>query len=272
MPIETGTALYSEVELRGSGGLRSLSQRSCSKEPYGGSNVCLQCGKLSLASSGSARVCWNTECVQWSGCMSVENLSIMCLSSRGRCRADQAYLWDLLPFDFMDMSGERSAPVSNAANAPNLPASIGVLVFFRLLKSLEKMRNTPGILKLIRQVPSMINNTPELYLSPHTSAGENPSERLQKVDTTTALANLTNGASSGGVVDAIMSAAEGLLYGELSSQQQGEVLEAVVGLAIKRGSLAHCLRVIKLILCSPAADKGLSIPGVGAHLKVPVKY
>lgn len=126
----------------------------------------------------------------------------------------------------------------------------------------------PGILKLIRQIPTMINNTPELYLSPLPRAGEHPGEKPQAVDTAAAFAGLANGASPGRVVDAIMSAAEGLLYEELSSQQQGDVLEAVVGLAIKRGSLAHCLRVIKYLFCSPAADKGLPIPGVGAHLKV----
>lgn len=185
--------------------------------------------------------------------------------------ANQASLWDLLPYAFMDVSGERLGLVLNSTNTANLPASIGVLVFFRLLKSLEERRNTQGILKLIRQIPTMINNTPELYLSPLPRAGEYPGEKSQAIDTAKALAGLTNGASPGGVVDAIMSAAEGLLYGDLSSQQQGDILEAVVGLAIKRGSLAHCLRIIKFLSCSPAADEGLPIPGVGNHLKVRVR-
>lgn len=193
---------------------------------------------------------------------------MMSLSGTRRLRADRASLWDLLPFDFMDAPDDRLSLVPTATNTANLPSTIGVLVFFRLLQSLEERRNTPGILKLIKQIPTMINNTPELYLSPLARAGEYPEEQPQ-AGLTHGASPGGDGASPGGVVDAIMSTAEGLLYGELSCQQQGDVLEAVVGLAIKRGSLAHCLRVIKFLLCSPAADTGLPIPGVGVHLKVP---
>ncbi|CAN0493659.1 unnamed protein product, partial [Scytosiphon promiscuus] len=94
-------------------------------------------------------------------------------------------------------------------------------VFFRLLKSLQQRKNTQGVLKLIKQVPCMMSNTPSLSLSP-----------------------------PGRVVDEIMSAAEGLLCDaehNLSTAQERDVLEAMVGLAVKRGSLAHCLRVLKLL-------------------------
>eukprot|EP00752_Nemacystus_decipiens_P011017 g9790.t1 len=114
----------------------------------------------------------------------------------------------------------------------------------------------------------MINDTPALSLSPHLPAEDYRGEP-HKVVTPTAFAGLAKGASPGRVVDAIISAAEGLLCGEddLSSQQQGYILEAMVGLAVKRGSLTHCLRVVKLLFVSAAADKGSPIPGVGIHLK-----
>lgn len=190
------------------------------------------------------------------------------LSDARRLRAHQAPLCGTLLVDSMRGSSAQSTeldtPLADKAARPNLPASIGVVVFFRLLKSLQQRRNTAGILKLIRQIPSMINNTPALSLSPHL-----PAEELQ-VATPTAFAGLATGACPGRVVDAIVSAAEELLCGEddLSSQQQGYILEAMVGLAVKRGSLTHCLRVVKLLFCSPAAEKGSLIPGVGIHLKV----
>lgn len=199
------------------------------------------------------------------------------LSHARRLRAQQAPLCDTLLVDVMDASSDRSSTeldtlLVDKVAAPNLPASIGVVVFFRLLKSLEQRKNTPGLLKLIRQVPSMINNTPALSLSQHMPAGDYLRELRKKATPNIAFAGLANGACPGRVVDAIISAAERLLCGKdvLSSHQQGYLLEAVVGLAVKRGSLTLCLRVIKLLFCSAAADMESSVPGVGIHLKVPV--
>lgn len=279
MPVETNIAPSEGCfKLRASGGSYNLPPTTCPTESCRGSNVCLQCGRLALPISGSVRVCWDTDCAQGAGPIydtRLPGFSVVLLSDVRRLGADQAP-YDLLPLDFMDTSSDRSIELdtllASRVDGLDLGARIGVLVFFRLLKSLEQRRNTRGILKLIRQVPSMITNTPVLFLSPHVAAGKYPGGQTQVETTTTALAGLTTGAclGPGGVVDAIMSAAEGLLCGEheLSNQQQADVLEATVGLAVKRGSPAHCLRVIKLLLCSAAGDRGLSIPGVGHHLKV----
>lgn len=270
MPVETNFAPRSEsVELHG----RSLPPITCLHKAYGGSNVCLQCGRLTLPSSESQRVCWSAGSICVHGSILSRQQDLSMLSGARRLRAHQAPLCDTLAVDYMDASSgqpiELDALLADKAAAPNLPACIGVIVFFRLLKSLEQRRNTAGILKLIRQVPSMMNDTPALSLSPHVPAGDYPGDP-QRVTTPTAFAGLANGACSGRVVDAIMSAAEGLLCGEddLSSQQQGYILEAAVGLAVKRGSLTHCLRVVKLLFCSAEADRLSPIPGVGVHLKV----
>ena len=262
----TDSAPRSEfVELQG----RRFPPRTSLREAYRGSTVCLQCGRLTLPSLESLGGCWNADCTQGSNCSRRQDLSVrQILSDVRRLRAHQAPLCGTLLVDSMSgsraQSTELNTPLADKAARPNLPASIGVVVFFRLLKSLQQRRNTAGIFKLIRQIPSMINNTPALSLSPHL-----PAEELQ-VATPTAFAGLATGACPGRVVDAIVSAAEELLCGEddLSSQQQGYILEAMVGLAIKRGSLTHCLRVVKLLFCSPAAEKGSLIPGVGIHLKV----
>lgn len=269
MPVETNFVPRSEpVELRG----RSLPLAPCLDEAYYGGTVCLQCGRLTLPSSESLRMCWNADCVQGSYCSRRQDLSI--LSDARRLRVHQAPVCDTLPVDFMDTPCNHAIELdtlqTDKAHTPNLPASIGVVVFFRLLKSLEQRRNTTGILKLIGQVPSMINSTPALSLWPPLPAGDFHREPRKVTTPNTAFAGLANGACPGRVVDAIITAAEGLLCGEheLSSQQQGRVLEAIVGLAVKRGSLTHCLRVVKLLFCSAQANKGSPIPGVGIYLKV----
>lgn len=280
MPVETNFAPSEAFDLRASEGSCSLQRTTCPKESCRGSNVCLQCGRLALPTSGSVGMFWSAGCAQDLGTIydaRLQDFSIVLLSDLRQLRADQAPFYDLLPLDLMDTFSDRSTELdtllARKVDGLDLGARIGVLVFFRLLKSLEQRRNTQGILKLIRQIPSMITNTPVLSLSPHVPAGRYPGEQPGMETTTTALTRLSNGACPGGVVDAIMSAAEGLLCGEheLSNQQQGEVLEAMVGLAVKRGSPAHCLRVIKLLFCPAAADKGLPIPGVGHHLKVLIR-
>lgn len=154
-----------------------------------------------------------------------------------------------------------------------LGARIGILLFFRLLGSLRRNKNTAGILKLIRQVPAMISNTPLLFLSPQhpqlSRENQPPAEGTPHSDLG-GVATAARGPPDG-VVEAITSAAEELLLGdehELSDEQQGDVLAALVGLAVKRGSLSLCLRVVKLLLCSSPADRPLLIHGVGHRLKV----
>lgn len=183
-------------------------------------------------------------------------------------------LCTISPIDLVGVCSARSKEEDDLSTkkieGPDLGARIGILVFFRLLGSLQRHKNTRGILKLIRQVPSMIANTPVLALSPQSPMRMPSRQERPKNSSTTALADLTARASLGGVVESIMSAAEGLLASEhkLSGKEQGEVLGALVGLAIKRGSLTHCLQVLKLLCCLASTDGRLPVPGVGYHLKV----
>ena len=202
------------------------------------------------------------------------------LLSKFKYLGEDHSLCDILPADLVDAFDGQPA-CTNAPSAgegekkQDLGARIGILLFFRLLGSLRRNKNTAGILKLIRQVPSMTSNTPMLSLSPHRLSRENPTNnQLPVKGPRSDIGGLGVAAAAGipdGVVEAITSAAEELLSGEhdLSDKQQGDVLEALVGLAVKRGSLAHCLRVVKLLLRStPAADKPCPIQGVGHQLKV----
>lgn len=187
-------------------------------------------------------------------------------------RSDRLLPCDLLPVDLMNTATGRSHESSTLPpcrlDGPNLSARIGKELFFRLLRSLKQQGNTRGILKLMRQVPSIINETPALSLSPLSPTGKRSGPQPPIEPTATVLAGLTTGASLGGVVDAMMSSAEGLLSDELSSTQQGDVLAAAIGLAVKQGSLAHCLGVVRLLFSSTATDNGLPSSAVGHHLKV----
>lgn len=196
-------------------------------------------------------------------------------SDAPRLKAEHGVLCDILLSDLVDMLGNRptelDTTLSNNADSTTLGAHIGITVFFRLLRSLQQRKNTQGVLKLIKQVPSSIRDTPALSLSPYLPTGECAAQDGPRMLSTTAYAELTTSSRPGRVVDEIMSAAEDLLCGaehDLSITQQGDVLEAMVGLAVKRGSLAHCLRVVKLLFCSTAAGRGLTLSGVGHHIKV----
>lgn len=204
----------------------------------------------------------------------LRHLSAVLHSDFKRLRTNRA-LCDLALADLVDACKSRpallDAPPMITMEGPDLSARIGILVFFRLLGSLRRNNNTAGIVKLITRVPSMIANTPVLSLSPHLAVQRRPQKQSPRDSASAvALAGSTAGVNTGGVVEAIMSAAEGLLHNEheLSGKQHGDVLEALVGLAVKRGSLIHFLRVVKILLCSEVADGALPIPGVGHYLKV----
>lgn len=203
----------------------------------------------------------------------LRDLSAILFSDFKYLRENRA-LCDILATDLVDAphcspSGT-SMPTKSKVDGQDLSARIGILVFYRLLGSLQRSKNTRGILKLLKQVPSIIANMPVLSLSPRFPTRECPGEQSPTDCTPTALAGLTAEISTGGVVEAIMSAAEELICGEheLSGKQQGDVLGALVGLAIKQGSLVHCLRVVRLLFCTAVADNACPIPGVGHHLKV----
>lgn len=203
----------------------------------------------------------------------LRDLLVLLQSEFKELRATRA-LCNILPIDLVGMCSARSKEEDELSTrkieGPDLGARIGILVFFRLLGSLQRHKNTRGILKLIRKVPSMIANTPVLALSPQSPMRVPSQQEQTKNGLTTVLTDVTARASLGGVVEAIMSAAEGLLASEheLSGKEQGEVLGALVGLAIKRGSLTHCLQVVKLLCCLASMDNRLPVPGVGHHLKV----
>lgn len=285
----------------------------CGTESYHGSNACQRCGKLALPHPTLARVCWDIDHAQGAGrvlevdghssssfCSPCHNAPTYCvhlartfperlqdlslvLLSKFKFLGDQDQpLSDILPADLVEAFDGRPAcsdallSTGEGDQKQDLGARIGILLFFRLLGSLRRNKNTAGILKLIRQVPSMISNTPMLYLSPHRLSPQNPTNNQLSVEEGRRNVGGFGIAAAGGgipdgVVEAITSAAEELLSGEhdLSDKQQGDVLGSLVGLAVKQGSLAHCLRVVKLLLCStPAADNTCPIQGVGHQLKV----
>lgn len=107
----------------------------------------------------------------------LQDLSIVLLSKFKYLQEDRSLCGGILPSDVVDAFDGRPA-CSNALllsaageksgkQEEGLGARIGILLFFRLLGSLRRNKNTAGILKLIRQVPSMISNSPLLSLSPH---------------------------------------------------------------------------------------------------------
>lgn len=266
--------------------------------PHQQSRACLHCGspalrlppELHCSTSSSVKVPGEVRCrrnflpcghdnessalIQETFPERLRDLLVVLQSAFKELRANRA-LCNLLPIDLVSTCNAQSKEDDELLSprkieGPDLGVQIGILVFSRLLGSLQRHKNTRGILKLIRQVPSMIANTPALALSPHSPMRVPSRQGHAKDGLTTALAGLTARANLGGVVEAIMSAAEGLLSSEheLSGIEQGEVLGALVGLAIKRGSLAHCLRVVKLLFCLPSMEGRHPMPGVGHHLKV----
>lgn len=194
----------------------------------------------------------------------------------------------ILPSDLVGASCE-SHSGSNDNNTSNmlafkttgegtndLTARVGIVVFFRLLGSLQRSRNTRGILKLIRQVPAMIANTPPLALWRGLDAPKLHTQFLPTdgLTSTTRLGDLTIESNPGGVVESIMSAAEELVSGghSITVDEQGEVLAVLVGLTIKHGSLEKSLRVLELLLfstCIGSQEGGqITLPGVEHYLKV----
>lgn len=153
---------------------------------------------------------------------------------------------------------------------PDLAARIGTLVFFRLLQSLQRSRNKRGILKLIRQVPSMVIDAPVLALFSQPDKWAPPEAERPTDGSKRPLAGLTAGLRPEGVVAAVLSAAEELMLEghQLTSEEQGEVLSAMVGLTIKRGSLRSSLRVLRLLLFGSSLDKPVVLQGIGPYLKV----
>lgn len=238
---------------------------------------CLLCGRLALSPVGCVGVCSDTGDAngkQSIHCARLQDVYILMDSQRWN--AEHGLLCDISLSDLGNMFGNRPAKWDtlplNKADSTSLDVHIGITVFFRLLRSLQQRKNTQGVLKLIKQVPSTISNTPALSLSPFLATAERPAQDEPRIlNKTLAFAEQPSSSRRGRVVDDIMSAAEELLCGEghdLSSIEQGEILQAMVGLAVKRGSLAHCLRVVNLLFCSTAVDRGIPLSGVGHHIKV----
>lgn len=268
-------------------------KRCRSREPQDENDLlCLEYGELTLPYLGNSGVCWATGCPRslFAGCrhdvpFPHRDFSLVRGTFPQRLRdlstilhlnftyfKSHRTLYDFLPSDLVDTSASWSTELETSKCniwGPDLSASIGVFVFFRLLGSLQRKKNVHGILKLIKQVPSMIADTSVLSLKPRFPTREYPPELSSTAGLATALGGLTAEASMGGVVEAIISAAEELLSKhKLCTEQQGEILETLIGLSVKRGSLANCLRVVKLLVFS-AINGGIApIPGVGHHLKV----
>lgn len=253
-------------------------------KPSNGTKICFHCGGLSLTHNASHyQRCWNTQDQPRPAVLNrtfPDRLreSFVALHSDFKLLSSNQALCDLLFADLAEPSSHQQP--DNSANLLSceingsglLSAQIGIRVFCRLLESLQRNNNARGILNLVRKIPSLIANTPALFLSPHSSSKHmHPQDQTCKVNPT-ALVNPLAGACPSGVVGAIMAAAESLIYGmygyELSNKEQADVLAALVGLAVKRGSLLHCLRVIKLLFCYAADDEPAALQGVGHYLKV----
>lgn len=253
-------------------------------KPSDGIRTCFLCGGLTLIHSPRQyRGCCNTQDQPRPDFFNKtfpERLreSFVALHYDFKLLPSNQALCDLLPADLAETSSQqpdnRANLFSSEMNGSGLlSAQIGIHVFYRLLESLHRNNNARAILNLVRKIPSLIANTPALFLSPHSSSIQaHPQEQETcKVYPTTLVEPLA-GACLPGVVGAIMAAAENLLYGkceyELSNKEQADVHVALVGLAVKRGSLLHCLRVIKLLFCHAVDDEGAALPGVGQYLKV----
>lgn len=248
-----------------------------------GVTKCSQCGGLALPLSPTSGIHPSTQPTGYSNRSAtrhehktfperLRDLSLELHEGFKNMRSNRA-LCEMVPLDLVGACNRQpdfDTSSTGKVGGPDLSARIGIVVFFRLLGSLQRNRNTAGILKLIKQVPSMIADTPVLSSWLGSPAQQQHSSEHRTDGAPSAFASLTTGASLGGVVDAIMSAAEELLLGnhKLSSKQRADVLGAMVGLAIKRGSLAHGLRVVKLLFCHAVADEMPPIPGVGHFLKV----
>lgn len=185
-------------------------------------------------------------------------------------------LYDLSLTDLVDTHGtganvdQDDVSKNQSKGGLDLTAQIGTLVFFRLLESLRCGRNKRGILKLIRQIPCMIVDTPVLALL----AQPDKSEHMEKglpMENSRPFAGPAAGLHPGGVVEAILSAAEELMFDghKLSGEEQGDLLAAMVGLAIKRGSINISLQVLQLLMFGDSSsDRPVVLHGVGFYLKV----
>lgn len=249
-----------------------------------GIRTCFLCGGLTLARSAlHYQRCWNTQDQPRPAFLNKtfpERLreSFVALHSDFKLLPSNQALCDLLPADLVEPSSQQPDNNTNLwlpseiNGSGVLSAQIGIHIFCRLLESLQHNNNARGILNLVRKIPALIANTPALFLSPHSSSIQAHSqEQTCKVNPTTLVEPLA-GACPSGVVGAIMTAAENLIYGKygyvLSNKEQADVLAVLVGLAVKRGSLLHCLRVIKLLFCHAVDDEPAALRGVGHYLKV----
>jgi hypothetical protein len=147
-----------------------------------------------------------------------------------------------------------------AASLP-LNARLGIRLFFRLLRSVQssvrKNGKSRSLSKLVHQLPALLAEMPPLALSVAQSearSGSKPSPQSPSL----------------GVVDALSAAMESVVFLRPgghpdAGNNEHEIhdpadfhaaMGAYVGLAVKRGSLPHILRAIKLLLLGPCPDDG----------------
>ena len=175
---------------------------------------------------------------------------------------------EALPYGPLPHGQGFSSGADVAADAvDHLPtnAQIGIRLFFRLLRTLRFNENPRVLSKVVQQIPLLLSKMPPLALA----------EGLRNPSNDQTLKRLGEGAGSGGdinmegpgktatksnlgVVDALSWALESAVIASKtnevlkkdgdSSDRRLLALSAIVGLAIKRGSLTHILKSIILTL------------------------
>ena len=180
----------------------------------------------------------------------------------------------------LDNSSSSSSSTDNAAaqftagsGALPLSVALGVRLFFRLLKSLQRAGHVHGLLRIAEQLPQLLGPLPPAVLAtPYTPSALmlRPPLIPKKGGVTSsrrpvlALEAPTNGQSSGSsneeeissendraVVDSLWAAVEELcaLDGSvLGAEQHSATLAALLALAVKRAQLPPLLRAAQLLL------------------------
>ena len=157
--------------------------------------------------------------------------------------------------------GFGSAP-SSAALPPyrSLQQEIGLKLFFRLLRRFEQRMAGRVFLKMVRRVPTFLDELPRLALAG--GRGEDVevvdavSDMLElivlgrpKPSSSSSAASLASQASRSSTAPVVC-----------SPQDKGAALVALVGLAVKRASLRHLIRVVELLVEEERADALMAAP------------
>lgn len=152
-------------------------------------------------------------------------------------------------------AAKRTSGRDSAVAMAALPLSvqIGIRLFFRLLRSLQHHQHVPGLLKLVHQLPPVLNEMPPLALA-SVSLRRLAATRQQQGQHLSQ--QWDSEKDSVGLVEAISSAVEGLARHppRLTPDDYAAVLTAALALSVKCGALAHLLSTVRLLLFGAPGD------------------